>query len=43
MKAHEERNTTSEKKQQELESMLNFMIRTSQQQGHGSNSAPPPS
>jgi len=43
MKAQEEKNIANEKKQQELEAMLRFMLRTSQQQGQGSNSTAPPS
>ena len=37
MKAQEEKNIATEKKQQELEAMISFMLRTSQQQGKGSN------
>lgn len=43
MKAQEEKNIANEKKQQELEAMLRFMLRTSQQQGQSSNSTAPPS
>ena len=43
MKAQEEKNIATEKKQEELEAMLRFMLRTSQQQGQGSNSTAPPS
>ena len=37
MKAQEEKNIATEKKQQDLEAMISFMLRTSQQQGKGSN------
>ena len=35
MKAQAEKNIATEKKQQELEAMISFMLRTSQQQGKG--------
>jgi hypothetical protein len=43
MKAHKEKNRSTENKRQELEAMVSFMLRTSQQQREGSNSTAPPS
>jgi hypothetical protein len=42
MQARELKNIATEKRQQELEGMVHFLLRTTQQQGHGNNSAAPP-
>jgi hypothetical protein len=42
MQARELKNIATEKRQQELEGMVRFLLRTTQQQGHGNNSTAPP-
>jgi hypothetical protein len=42
MQARELKNIATKKRQQELEGMVRFLLWTTQQQGHGNNSATPP-
>jgi hypothetical protein len=42
MQARELKNIATEKRQQELEGMVCFLLWTTHQQGHGNNSATPP-